>query len=225
MMDGPIMPTLFSTLSSRLRAIGGGAALAAALSLAVAAPAQAERAVDPKAEPPAFMEAIANNMLDAVKADERAREGNIPAITALVERYAMPYVDMDKTTRLSAGRYWRQASPQQKAALVEAFKGTLIRTYSGAFTKVDSSSRIDFLPFRGDPAADDAVVRSTVTQPNGPPVGVDYRLERTKDGWKIYDLGVEGIWLIQNYRNQFAQQINSSGIDGLIHALSSQNRR
>lgn len=189
------------------------------LGLAVAAPAQAERAVDPKAEPNAFMEAIANNMLDAVKTDPGARQGDVAAITRLVEQYAMPYVDMNKTTRLSAGRYWRQASDAQKSALIEAFKGTLIRTYSGAFTRVDNSSQIRFLPFRGDPQADDAVVRSTVSQPNAPSVSVDYRLERSPQGWRIYDLGVEGIWLIQNYRNQFAQQINSNGIDGLIKAL------
>jgi len=224
-MTDMTMHTFVSAFSHRLRTIGLGILLGTALALVAAGPAQAQRPVDPKAEPNAFMEAIANNMLDAVKADERARQGDVAAITALVEQYAMPYVDMDKTTRLSAGRYWRQASPQQKTALIEAFKGTLIRTYSGAFTKVDSNSRIDFQPFRGDPAADDAVVRSTVTQPNAPSVGVDYRLERTDAGWKIYDLGVEGIWLIQNYRNQFAQQINSSGIDGLIQALSSRNTR
>ncbi len=212
-----------AAISNRLLAAGRRVLLGAVLTFTAIGAAHAQRPVDPKAEPNAFMEAIANNMLDAVKADERARQGDVAAITALVEQYAMPYVDMNKTTRLSAGRYWRQASPEQKTALVEAFKGTLIRTYSGAFTKVDRNSRIDFQPFRGDPTADDVVVRSTVTQPNSPAVAVDYRLERTDAGWMIYDLGVEGIWLIQNYRNQFAQQINSSGIDGLIQALSARN--
>ena len=212
-----------AAFSNRLLAAGRRVLLGAVLTFTAIGAAHAQRPVDPKAEPNAFMEAIANNMLDAVKADERARQGDVAAITALVEQYAMPYVDMNKTTRLSAGRYWRQASTEQKTALVEAFKGTLIRTYSGAFTKVDRNSRIDFQPFRGDPTADDVVVRSTVTQPNSPAVAVDYRLERTDAGWMIYDLGVEGIWLIQNYRNQFAQQINSSGIDGLIQALSARN--
>jgi len=212
-----------AAISNRLLAAGRRVLLGAVLTFTAIGAAHAQRPVDPKAEPNAFMEAIANNMLDAVKADERARQGDVAAITALVEQYAMPYVDMNKTTRLSAGRYWRQASPEQKTALVEAFKGTLIRTYSGAFTKVDRNSRIDIQPFRGDPTADDVVVRSTVTQPNSPAVAVDYRLERTDAGWMIYDLGVEGIWLIQNYRNQFAQQINSSGIDGLIQALSARN--
>ena len=214
-----------AAISNRLLAAGRRVLLGAVLTFTAIGAAHAQRPVDPKAEPNAFMEAIANNMLDAVKADERARQGDVAAITALVEQYAMPYVDMNKTTRLSAGRYWRQASPEQKTALVEAFKGTLIRTYSGAFTKVDRNSRIDIQPFRGDPTADDVVVRSTVTQPNSPAVAVDYRLERTDAGWMIYDLGVEGIWLIQNYRNQFAQQINSSGIDGLIQALSARNTR
>ncbi|HEX7387989.1 MAG TPA: ABC transporter substrate-binding protein [Castellaniella sp.] len=182
----------------------------------------AERPVNPKAAPNVFLEAVADNMLDAVKADPKAMQGDTTAITAIVRQYALPYVDMNKTTRLAAGRYWRQASTEQQSELVKAFTGTLIRTYSGAFTRVTSGTVIALLPFRGDDAADDAVVRTTVSQPNGSPIGVDYRLEKTADGWKVYDLNVEGIWLIQNYRNQFAEEINRSGVDGLIKALNAQ---
>ena len=127
---------------------------------------------------------------------------------------------MSMTARLPVARYWRQASAAQKDALVQAFTGTLIRTYSGAFTRVTSGTQISLLPFRGDPKAEDAVVRTTISQPNSSPIGVDYRLEQTAEGWKVYDLNVEGIWLIQNYRNQFASEINRSGIDGLIAALN-----
>ena len=105
-----------------------------------------------------------------------------------------------------------------------AFRGTLVRTYSGALTRVTSGTTITALPFRGDPKADDVVVRTLISQPNGQPVGVDYRLEKTPQGWKIYDMNVEGIWLIENYRNQFAQQINQNGIDGLIQALNQRNQ-
>src|SRR5690606_5289399 len=141
---------------------------------------------------------------------------------AIVRQYALPYVDMNKTTRLAAVRYWRQASATQQAELVKAFTGTLIRTYSGAFTRVTTSTKIELLPFRGDGKAGGAAVRTTVSQPNGAPIGVDYRLEKTADGWKVYDLNVEGIWLIQNYRNQFSEEIGRSGIDGLIKALNQQ---
>jgi len=99
-----------------------------------------------------------------------------------------------------------------------------VRTYSAAFKQVDMGTQLNILPFRGDADADDVVVRSTLTQSNAPAVAVDYRLEKTPDGWRIYDLNVEGIWLIQNYRNQFAQQISQSGIDGLIRALNQQNQ-
>lgn len=214
-----------STLRTLIPALhtGRNMLLGLALSLSMLSPSLAARTVDAKAAPNDFMMAVANNMLDAVKNDADARKGDPARIQALVHQYALPYIDMTKTTRLSAGRYWKQASAAQQSQLVEAFTGTLIRTYSGAFTRVDSGSQISVLPFRGDLNADDAVVRSILSQSNGPAIGVDYRLERTDAGWKIYDLNVEGIWLIQNYRNQFAQEINRSGIDGLIKALEQRN--
>ncbi|MGB6242961.1 MAG: ABC transporter substrate-binding protein [Castellaniella sp.] len=193
------------------------------LSLGLLPAAQAQRPVDAKATPDVFLGAVANNMLDAVKADPKALQGDTSHITALVRQYALPYVDMNKTTRLAAGRHWRQASEQQQADLVKAFTGTLIRTYSGAFTRVTPSTTITLLPFRGDTQSNDAVVRTSVSQPNSPSIGVDYRLEQTDAGWKVYDLNVEGIWLIQNYRNQFAQEIGRSGIDGLIKALNAKS--
>ena len=210
----------FSFFLHTLRRMAGPCLLGAALGLAAAPAGAAERPVDPLAAPNDFLEAVANNMLDAVKADPLALQGDTGHIADLVRRYALPHVDMNKTTRLAAGRHWRQASAAQQEALVQAFTGTLIRTYSGAFTRVTSGTTITLLTFRGDPKADDAVVRTSISQPNSPPIGVDYRLERTDAGWKVYDLNVEGIWLIQNYRNQFAAEIGRSGIDGLIKALN-----
>lgn len=194
------------------------------LSLGIALTAQAKQAVDTQAAPNEFVETVGNNALQALRQEPAAQQGDLNRINELVNEYVLPYVNLEKTTRLAAGRYWRQASAQQQKDLVEAFKGTLIRTYSGALSKVDEISSLQILPFRGDPSADDVVVRSSLSQRNGPAVGVDYRLEKTPDGWKIYDLNVEGIWLIQNYRNQFAQQINQNGIDGLIDALNRQNQ-
>ncbi len=198
--------------------------LAFMLALGLSMAAQAKQTVDPKAAPNEFVQAVGNNALEVLRQEPAAQQGDMNRINQLVDEYVLPYVNLEKTTRLAAGRYWRQASPQQQKNLVEAFKGTLIRTYSGALAKVDEVSALQILPFRGDPNADDVVVRSTISQRNGPAVGVDYRLENTPQGWKIYDLNVEGIWLIQNYRNQFAQQINQNGIDGLIDALNKQNR-
>lgn len=180
----------------------------------------ANQAVDPHASPNDFLDSIAQNMLNAVKDNPDALAGDTATITELVRKYALPYVDMNKTTRLAAGLNWRKASDQQKTDLTAAFTGTLIRTYSGAFTRVNKNTSITVKPFRGDANADDAVVRTSISQSNSAPISVDYRLEKTDDGWKVYDLNVEGIWLIQNYRNQFTQEINRSGIAGLIKALT-----
>lgn len=193
------------------------------LSAATAASA-AQAKPDPNGPPEQFVLAAANEALDVLKADGAVRAGNTARINQVVDQHILPYVNFQKTTRLAAGRYWRQASDQQKTALAEAFRGTLIRTYSGALTRVTSSTTITGLPFRGDPKADDVVVRTLISQSNSQPVGVDYRLEKTPQGWKIYDMNVEGIWLIENYRNQFAQQINQNGIDGLIQALNQRNK-
>ncbi len=214
----------FSAFRRPMRRLAAGALLAASALLASTG-ALAQTEVNPKAAPNEFVQAVADNALQAVKKDEAAKGGDLNRINQLVDELILPYVNFEKTTRLAAGRYWRQASPQQQQALVDAFRGTLVRTYSGALAQVDQVSRIDIQPFRGDSTADDVVVRSLITQSNGPAVSVDYRLERTAQGWKVYDLNVENIWLIQNYRNQFAQQIQQSGIDGLIEALRQSNLR
>ena len=194
------------------------------LCLGLTGMASAEDAVNPTAAPDQFVQAVGNNTLNAIKQDKTLKTGDLAKINRIVNQYVLPYVNLQKTTRLAAGRYWQQATPAQQQSLVNAFKGTLIRTYSGALTNVDPQSKLTILPFRGEANADDVVVRSTLSQGNGPTIGLDYRLEKTPKGWKIYDLNVEGIWLIQNYRNQFAQQISQNGIDGLIQALNQQNK-
>jgi len=214
---------IFSALPQRITFLHR-LCLAFMLALGLSTAAQAKQTVDPNAAPNEFVQAVGNNALEVLRQEPAAQQGDLNRINQLVDEYVLPYVNLEKTTRLAAGRYWRQASAQQQKSLVEAFKGTLVRTYSGALSKVDEVSALQILPFRGDANADDVVVRSTISQRNGPAVGVDYRLEKTPQGWKIYDLNVEGIWLIQNYRNQFAQQINQNGIDGLIDALNKQNR-
>lgn len=200
-------------------------ALACAALLALVPAAQAQTRPDPNATPDQFVAAVADQALSVLKQDARARSGDIAHINQVVDQYLLPYVDFERTTRLAAGRYWRQATPEQQKALAQAFRGTLIRTYSGALSNVDQGTSVRMLPFRGDANADDAVVRSQIiARANAQPVGVDYRLVKTPQGWQIYDLNVEGIWLIQNYRNQFADQINQHGIDGLIQTLNQRNQ-
>ena len=176
---------------------------------------------DPNAAPNDFVQQVADQVLAALKADSSVRSGNTARVNQIVDEFILPNVNFEKTTRLAAGRYWRQATPEQQAALVKAFRGTLGRAYSGAFTRVDEGTSVKVLPLRGEADAADLVVKSQVTQSaNTQPIGLDYRLEKTPQGWKIYDLNVENIWLIENYRTQFSQQISQSGIDGLIQALN-----
>ena len=220
------MFTQFTLAATRFKSLASAALLVAGLGLALPhASATAQQSVNEKAPPNDFVQVVADNALQALKKEPEAKNGNIERINALVDQYILPYVNFEKTTRLAAGRYWRQATPQQQTELVNAFKTTLIHTYSGALRQADNVSAITPLPFRGDPQADDVVVRTSMSQSNGPSIGVDYRLEKTSQGWRIYDFNVEGIWLIQNYRNQFAQQIAQSGIDGLIKALNERNKR
>ncbi|MGG4605882.1 phospholipid-binding protein MlaC [Paenalcaligenes sp. Me131] len=200
------------------------ALLLMAFSLTLFSPLSSAQTIDATSAPQDFVEAVASTALNAVKNDDAARQGDREAVKALIETHILPYVNFEKTTRLAAGRHWRTATPEQRQNLINAFKNTLIRTYSGAMTKVDDKSSISMQPFRGDANANDVVVRSMINQSNGPAVAVDYRLEKTPEGWKVYDLNVENIWLIQNYRNQFNDQIAQNGIDGLINALNQQNR-
>jgi phospholipid transport system substrate-binding protein len=186
--------------------------------------AAAQSGINPKGPPNEFVQAVGDRALNAVRNDAAAKAGDLKRINELVDQYLLPYVDFDKTTRLAAGPHWRKATPEQRKALIAAFKGTLLRTYGGALADVDKIASLQTLPFRGDANAKDVVVRSNFLQRNGPAVAVDYRLESTPDGWKIYDVNVEGIWLIQTYRTQFNEQINRDGVDGLIAALNQRNR-
>ena len=191
---------------------------------ACATAAYAQQTVDPTGTPDAYVKAVADNALQAIQNEPADKRTDPARLNQLVDQYVLPYVDLEKTTRLAAARHWRTATPDQQKRLVEAFKGTLIRTYSGALAKADDVSSIAIQPYRGAADATDTVVRSSISQRNAAPVNVDYRLEKQAAGWKIYDLNVEGIWLIQNYRNQFAQVIAQNGVDGLIDALNQRNK-
>jgi phospholipid transport system substrate-binding protein len=212
------MLSLFPTLLQRF--------LCAAVLACTAVAAQAQTAKpDPNGPPDQLVLIVANQALDALKAGGSTQESDIARINKVVDQYVLPYIDFEKTTRLAAGHYWRQATAQQRTDLAKAFRGTLIRTYSGALTRVDPSTTIKLLPKRSnDIQGDDGVVRTVITaNSNAQPIEVDYRLTKGPQGWQIYDLNVEGVWLIENYRNQFAQQIGQNGIDGLIKALNQRN--
>lgn len=174
--------------------------------------------------PEALVQRVTGDVLTAIKSDPSVQSGNPQRLLQLVDEKILPYVDFEKTTRLAAGRYWRQATPEQQKALVKEFRTTLVRTYSGAVSSVKQQTTVELRPSHYPADATDVVVRTVIKQPSGDPVPVDYRMEKEGQGWKIYDVNVLGVWLIENYRNQFAQQIGQSGIDGLIKSLAERNR-
>jgi phospholipid transport system substrate-binding protein len=147
---------------------------------------------------------------------------DIPRIMDIVNRYILPYTDFRRTTSLAMGRYWRTATPAQRQQLVEQFKRLLIYTYSGAIGQLRPDLQIDYPPIHIAPTDTDVVVRTIATR-NGEPAEIDYRMYSTPQGWRLYDLSVLGVWLIQTYRQQFSDKIQQSGVDGLIQFLTERN--
>lgn len=180
------------------------------------------QAVDTSA-PDVLVKTVTGQVLDQIKADKQIQSGNITRITELVNEKILPYTDFTRTTRLVMGRNWNTATPQQQQQIVEQFKMLLIRTYSGALAQV-RNQEVQYKPFRADPSDTDVVVRSVVVN-NGSPIQLDYRLYKTPQGWKVYDINVLGAWLIQAYQQQFNEQIQQHGVAGLVQFLTARNQQ
>ena len=193
-----------------------------AVALSVACTVAAAQAPATQA-PDALIKTVSTDVLESVKADKSIKEGDLRKVMALVDTKVMPYIDFERMTAAAVGRYWRQATPDQQKRLQDEFKLLLVRTYSGALSQVQDQT-VDIQPMRGLPTDKEVVVRSLV-RGKGDPVQLDYRLEQTAGGWKIYDVNVLGVWLVENYRNSFAQEIGSNGIDGLITKLADRNAK
>ena len=194
--------------------------MTATLSLALLASAPLVRAADEA--PDALIKRISSEVLDAIKADKAIQAGEMNRVLALVDTKVMPNVNFTRMTASAVGRNWRQATPEQKARLQAEFKTLLIRTYSGALSQVNDQ-KLNVKPLRAATGDTDVTVRTEVLG-RGDPVQLDYRMEKTPTGWKIYDLNVLGVWLVETYRTQFAQEVSAKGIDGLIAAMSQRNQ-
>lgn len=173
----------------------------------------------------AMVRRLSSDVLEVVRGDKSVQAGDVSRIVALVDERIMPNVNFQRMTASAVGPMWRQATPDQQKRLQDEFKTLLVRTYAGALAQVGDQT-IVVKPLRA--AADDqeVVVRSEV-KGRGDPIQLDYRLEKTPgqgSGWKIYNLNVLGVWLVETYRSQFAQEISAKGIDGLIATLSERNR-
>ena len=183
---------------------------------AVAAPASTEA-------PDVLVKRISNDVINTAKTDKDIQSGNINKVTALVDAKILPYVDFQRMTALAAGRYWRDATPEQKTALSNEFRELLIHTYSGALSQIKNET-VEFKPLRADPADTEVEVKSVVNVQRGEPIQLNYRLAKGTTGWKIFDINVLGAWLVETYRGTFATEISKGGIDGLIKKLADRNK-
>jgi phospholipid transport system substrate-binding protein len=173
----------------------------------------------------AMIQRLSTDVLNTIKADKTLQSGNLARIVVLVDHKIMPNVNFQRMTASAVGPNWRKATPEQQKRLQEEFKTLLVRTYAGALSQV-SDQVVEMKPLRASPEDKEVIVRSEV-KGRGDPIQLDYRLEKTPgegSGWKIYNLNVLGVWLVETYRSQFAQEISNNGIDGLIATLTDRNK-
>ena len=176
--------------------------------------------------PDVFVNKLTNELLDMVRKDPALKAGDLQKIGLVLDTKLLPYINFQRMTAGAVGPAWRQATPEQQKRLQDEFKMLLMRSYSGALAQVKDTSTIVVKPMRNAGNDNELVVRSEI-RGGAEPIPIDYRLEKTTEsdsGWRIYNFNILGIWLVDNYRTQFAQEINAKGIDGLIATLSERNK-
>jgi phospholipid transport system substrate-binding protein len=172
--------------------------------------------------PDALVKGISDDVIAVIRQDSAIQAGDPRKIHALVDAKVLPHFNFRRTTQIAMGQSWRRATPEQQEQLVGQFKLLLVRTYSGALASYRNQA-IEFRPLRATPGETEVTVRSVIKQGGTAPIAIDYDLEKTGSGWKIFDIRVDGISLAANYRSAFAEEIRNSGIDGLIRLLAAKN--
>jgi len=174
--------------------------------------------------PDALAKSVTDDVLAVLRTDKDIQSGSTKKVVDLVEKKVLPHFDFVRMTRLAVGRNWREADPEQQKLLVNEFRGLLVQTYAATFTAYKDQV-IEYRPLRSQPGDTEVVVKSQIQQPGGRPVTVDYRMHRLDSGWKVYDVVVGELSLVQNYRGSFETEVRKGGIDGLIKALADKNRQ
>jgi len=192
------------------------------LAAALAVPAAAQDAA--KDAPDALVKHVADEVLEIVRRDRDIQAGDREKTIALVQEKVLPHFNFTRMTALAMGINWRKTSPEQQKLLVEEFRTLLVRTYSTALTNY-RDQKIEYKPLRAQPSDTDVTVRSQVRQAGAEPISIDYSLEKTDAGWKVYDVAVSGVSLVTTYRETFAQEVRKAGVDGLIKTLGEKNRQ
>ncbi len=191
--------------------------IALVFAVLLASPALAQEAPD------VLVRRVTEEVLEIVRKDRDIQNGSMQKAVELVDQKVLPHFDFRHMTALAVGKDWKKASPGQQQQLTAEFKTLLVRTYSNALTSY-KNQKIVYKPFKMNPGDSEVLVRTEVIQPGSKPVQIDYNLEKSDAGWKVYDVVVAGISLVTNYRDQFAQEVRSGGIDGLIAAIAAKNK-
>lgn len=203
------------------RRFGELALLAGALLLVGAAPAAGAAQMVP---PDVLVKNVTQTVVGIVSRDKDIQSGDTQKVIALVEREVVPHFNFEDMTAMAVARNWRSASAQQKKELVDEFRKLLVRTYANALATY-RGEKFEFLPLHAPADATDVTVRVRVLRPGQAPVNLDYAMEKMPGGWQVYDVLVDGVSLLTNYRTDFANEVRSVGIDGLIKALRAKNRQ
>ena len=174
--------------------------------------------------PDVLAKSVTDDVLAVLRADKDIQSGNTKKVVDLVEKKVLPHFEFARMTRLAVGPNWRQATPEQQKALINEFRALLVQTYAATFAAYRNQT-IEYRPLRTQPGDTEVVVKSLINQSGGKPVTVDYRMEKSPDGWKVYDVVVADLSLVQNYRGSFETEVRKGGIDGLVKALTEKNQQ
>ena len=172
--------------------------------------------------PDALIKSTVQDVITIIKQDQDIQSGNQKKITALVDAKVVPHFDFVRMTQLAVGKNWRSATPEQKEALVTGFRNMLVRTYTKVFT-VYRDQAIDVKPLKMAADETEVTVKTTISKPGAQSIPVDYEMKKVADGWKVFDISIEGVSMVMSYRGTFTSQIQQNGIDGLIKTLSDKN--
>lgn len=173
--------------------------------------------------PDALVKNVSEDVLDVIRKDKDIQNGNTKKAIDLVETKVLPYFNFQRMTAQAVGKDWRQATPAQQKALSDEFRTLLVRTYSNALTAYKNQT-IDYKPLKLAAGDTDATVRTEIKQPGAKPIGINYVLEKTGNGWKVYDVVIADVSMVTSYRDQFRQEIAANGIDGLLKSLQAKNK-
>jgi phospholipid transport system substrate-binding protein len=174
--------------------------------------------------PDALAKSVTDDVLAVLRTDREIQSGNTKKVIDLVEKKVLPHFNFVRMTQLAVGRHWRAASPEQQKLLVGEFRTLLVQTYAATFTAYRDQT-IEYRPLRMQPDDMEVVVRSLINQSGGQPVTVDYKMQKSDTGWKVYDVVVGDLSLVQSYRGSFNTEVQKGGIDGLVKALTEKNKQ